>query len=228
MAKYNIGGYIFNDENSATKAAKELKAVEYILGQIRTADEAEVLGIYKKILKQKLFSTPVGMDFIKQLRENLVASGAFNEEDIPPVYDLVEEPSAPVPTGDNGSQTKPVNQEPSEAADVKEAKQEKSSEKLSKKKDGKKAVVEKDASTEIKRLRRANSFLILCVFTLLLWVIGMFYVSTTINSPTILNYKEVITDEYSSWKQELDEREKELDEREAKLREEYGVSGIEE
>jgi hypothetical protein len=59
-------------------------------------------------------------------------------------------------------------------------------------------------------------------------VIGMFYVSTTINSPTILNYKEVITDEYSSWKQELDEREKELDEREAKLREEYGVSGIEE
>jgi hypothetical protein len=56
----------------------------------------------------------------------------------------------------------------------------------------------------------------------------MFYVSTTINSPTILNYKEVITDEYSSWKQQLDEREKELNEREAELdAREAAISGIE-
>ena len=48
MAKYNIGGYIFNDENSARKAAKELKAVEHILGQLKTADEQEVLKIYRE------------------------------------------------------------------------------------------------------------------------------------------------------------------------------------
>ena len=56
----------------------------------------------------------------------------------------------------------------------------------------------------------------------------MFYVSTTINSPTILNYKESITDEYASWKEQLDAREKELDKREAELnKREAGISGIE-
>ena len=45
----------------------------------------------------------------------------------------------------------------------------------------------------------------------------MFYVSTTINSPNILNYKEKITDEFASWKEQLDAREQELNEREANL-----------
>ena len=47
----------------------------------------------------------------------------------------------------------------------------------------------------------------------------MFYVSSTINSPTILNYEETITDQYSTWKQELDEREAELKAREKALEE---------
>ena len=83
--------------------------------------------------------------------------------------------------------------------------------------DKKSAVVSDDNVGVVRRLRMFNSFLIVCVFTLLLCVLGMFYVSTTINSPTILNYKESITDEYSSWKQQLDERERELNEREAEL-----------
>ena len=98
MAKYNIGGYIFNDENSAKKAAKELKAVEYILGQMKTADEQEVLKIYKKIISQKLFSTQIGMGFLNQLRQNLVATGVFDEGQIPPIYSVEEENSTePVP-----------------------------------------------------------------------------------------------------------------------------------
>ena len=55
MAKYNIGGYIFDDENKAKKAAKELKAVEYILGQIKDADEKGVLSVYKKLEIKGLF-----------------------------------------------------------------------------------------------------------------------------------------------------------------------------
>ena len=88
MAKYNIGGYIFEDENKAKKAAKELKTVEYILGQIKDADEKGVLTVYKKLLNQRLFSTEIGMSFLSQLRQNLVSSGAFTEADIPLVYSL--------------------------------------------------------------------------------------------------------------------------------------------
>ena len=230
MAKYNIGGYIFNDENSAKKAAKELKAVEYILGQMKTADEQEVLKIYKKIISQKLFSTQIGMGFLNQLRQNLVATGAFDEGQIPQIYSLeepTEEASRP------NSPEKSVSEEPIKEESVKEKPvKEKKVSKLTKlkkeKTDKESTVVSEDSSGVIKRLRMVNSFLIVCVFTLLICVLGMFYVSTTINSPTILNYKEAITDEYSSWKQQLDERERQLNEREAELdAREATVSGIE-
>lgn len=234
MAKYNIGGYIFNDENSAKKAAKELKAVEYILGQMKTADEQEVLKIYKKIISQRLFSTQIGMGFLNQLRQNLVATGVFDEDQIPPIYSVDEPPKA---------ESKPEKKEASEPQVQKEAAvetapakekpvKEKKARKLTKlrkeKADKKNTAISEDDAGVIKKLRLVNSFLIVCVFTLLLCVLGMFYVSTTINSPTILNYKEAITDEYSSWKQQLDERERELNEREAELdARESEVSGIE-
>ena len=239
MAKYNIGGYIFNDENSAKKAAKELKAVEYILGQIKVADEQEVLKIYKKILNQKLFSTQVGMSFLNQLRQNLVASGVFDEKDDPPVYSL-EEPKAPSPAPSLAKEEVKADKKAEKieapadisAETVPPEKPEKKSFKIPKVKRKKadiKGTTTKSESGVIKRLRLINSRLIICVVTLLLCVIGMFYVSTTINSPTILNYKEVITDEFSTWKQQLDEREKELNRREAELNErEAKVSDIEE
>ncbi len=221
MAKYNIGGYIFNDENSARKAAKELKAVEYILGQIKEADENGVLQVYKKLLKQKLFSTQIGMSFLNQLRQNLVASGAFDESDIPDVYILEESitTEAAKPSSEKVESAEVVEKTPetkTTEAVTKNISSKNASKAKEKKQKTDKSLVAADIG-EIKRLKLINRFLIVCVITLLLCVGGMFYISTTINSPNILNYKETITDEYSSWKEELDQREKDLDEREAKL-----------
>ena len=129
MAKYNIGGYIFNDENSAKKAAKELKAVEYILGQMKTADEQEVLKIYKKVISQKLFSTQIGMGFLNQLRQNLVATGVFDESQIPPVYSVDEPPkpeikseNPPVQKAEPVAKAQPAEEEPVKEKPVKEKK----------------------------------------------------------------------------------------------------------
>ncbi len=218
MAKYNIGGYIFTEENSAKKAAKELKTVEYILGQIKTADEESVLKVYKKLINQRLFSTEIGIGFLKQLRQNLVASGIFSESDIPEVYSLDEEASA-------SAEPLATEQEPlTEAAESSLTSGEastldikKSTKAKKEKADKKNRAPKSNTSVEFKRLKIINGVLTVAVITLALSVVGMFYVNSTINSPTILNYKEAITDEYSSWKQELDQREKELNEREAQL-----------
>ena len=235
MAKYNIGGYIFNDENSAKKAAKELKAVEYILGQMKTADEQEVLKIYKKIISQRLFSTQIGLGFLNQLRQNLVATGVFDEDQIPPIYSVDEPPkpeskpeNPPVQKAEPVAKAQPAEEEPVKEKPVKEKKARKLTKLRKEKSDKESTAISEDDAGVIKKLRLVNSFLIVCVFTLLLCVLGMFYVSTTINSPNILNYKEAITDEYASWKQQLDDREKALDEREARLNErEANVSDIE-
>lgn len=194
MARYNIGGYIFDDENKAKKAAKELKAVEYILGQIKDADEKGVLTVYKKLIKQRLFSTEIGMSFLSQLRKNLIDSNVFSENEIPAVYSLEE------------------------------SIEEKQSEEIPKAKEKSKSTKEKadkfvesadsDAFAQIKKLKRINSILLILCITLLLSVIGMFYVNSTINSPTILNYEEKLIDKYSSWEQDLTERENALKEKE--------------
>lgn len=195
MAKYNIGGYIFNDEESAKKAAKELKTVEYILGQIKEADEKTVLQIYKKLLNQRLFSTEIGLGFLSQLRQNLIASGLFAEDEVEDVYTIGEQELKEESDnqGDDSSE-KENNRVTSKSGNSPELKQ-------------------------IRKLKIINSVLIVISLTLLLCVIGMFYVSSTINSPTILNYEETITDQYSTWKQELDEREAELKAREKALEE---------
>ena len=196
MAKYNIGGYIFNDEESAKKAAKELKTVEYILGQIKEADEKTVLQIYNKLLKQRLFSTEIGLGFLSQLRQNLLASGLFAEDEVEDVYTIGEQElqSESDEKGDDDSDAQEKNRVLSKSNTSPELKQ-------------------------IRKLKIINSVLIVVSLTLLLCVIGMFYVSSTINSPTILNYEETITDQYSTWKQELDEREAELKAREKALEE---------
>ena len=203
MARYNIGGYIFDDENKAKKAAKELKAVEYILGQIRDCDEKAVLTVYNKLLNQRMFSTEIGMSFLAQLRQNLLDSEVFTPEDIPPVYSLEEPPKDVTPE----EQTEDTNSSSDEK--VSKAKKEKADKKVV-------AKVTNDSS-EIKRLKAINKVLLILCIALLLCVLGMFYVSTTINSPTILDYEEKLIDKYSSWEQDLTEREEAIKEKEQEL-----------
>ena len=203
MARYNIGGYIFDDENKAKKAAKELKAVEYILGQIRDSDEKAVLAVYKKLLNQRMFSTEIGMSFLAQLRQNLLDSEVFTPEDIPPVYSLEEPPKDVTPE----EKTEDTNSYSDEK--VSKAKKEKADKKVV-------AKVTNDSS-EIKRLKAINKVLLILCIALLLCVLGMFYVSTTINSPTILDYEEKLIDKYSSWEQDLTEREEAIREKEQEL-----------
>ncbi|MCR4830105.1 MAG: hypothetical protein K5883_01485 [Pseudobutyrivibrio sp.] len=199
MAKYNIGGYIFDDENKAKKAAKELKAVEYILGQIKESDERGVLSVYNKLIKQRLFSTEIGMGFLSQLRQNLVDSGVFSEKEIPPVYSL-----------DEPQDTKKLSVPESEMP------KEESSPKVAKVDVDKKKLGETSDKYLIRRLKLVNRVLLVLCITLLLCVIGMFYVNSTINSPTILNYEEKILDKYSAWEQELTQREAAVKEKELK------------
>ena len=201
MAKYNIGGYIFEDENKARKAAKELKAVEYILGQLKDSDEKAVLTVYKKLLNQRLFSTEIGMGFLSQLRKNLLDSGVFSEEEIPEIYSLDEPKTESV-------KSTPIQIE-TEVENVSEKP------KTKKEKADKKVVAKsKDDSYEIKKLKAINGVLLTLCIALLLCVLGMFYVNSTINSPTILDYEEKIIDKYSTWEQELTEREEAVKEKE--------------
>ena len=70
----------------------------------------------------------------------------------------------------------------------------------------------KDTKAEFKRL-----FPIILNIFLLIMVIAMFIIASTSDSDNILNYKRNITNRYSSWEQDLTQREKEVREAEKKL-----------
>ena len=205
MAKYNVGGFTFTDEESAKKAAKEKKAVEYVLAQLKDADENTVLRAYRKLINQRMFVTPVGLGFLNQLRTNLLETGLFTEADVPEVY------------GDSAEPAKPSEPAKPAAAKPKTKKGKNKTNPPVKTKKEKKSAQEKEvvpAEVELARVKRINSILLIACITMGICIAGMFYINSTINSPTILNYEEQILDKYSAWEQDLTARENALREKE--------------
>lgn len=69
---------------------------------------------------------------------------------------------------------------------------------------------------------KKNAILTLVNFILIVLVIIMFAISMSGSRPTVLNYRHTIENEYSAWKQELDERERAINARERELEMTYG------
>lgn len=70
---------------------------------------------------------------------------------------------------------------------------------------------------KLDRNKRNNSIIITVCIALGIMVIALFAVAFTGDHPNILNYENVILDKYSSWEQELTERENAIREKERAL-----------
>ena len=71
-------------------------------------------------------------------------------------------------------------------------------------------------------LEKKNAILTIVNIVLIIMIIIMFAISLSGNRPTVLNYRHAIENEYSSWKQELDERERAINAKERELGLTYG------
>lgn len=67
------------------------------------------------------------------------------------------------------------------------------------------------------KYRRKNAILTLVNIGLVILIIIMFAISLSGSSPTVLNYRHALENEYATWEQELTERENALKEREREL-----------
>lgn len=78
--KYNVEGYKFETKEEAELARKELAAVKYMSEKTSISSVKTARKIYDKIVSENLFSTPVGLDYLKALKEYLYVNGEFAEE----------------------------------------------------------------------------------------------------------------------------------------------------
>jgi len=82
---YNVDGFLFEDEETAQLARKEEEGIRFIKQRTALDNPEVVLKLYKKLLAQELFVTPVGIRFLTELQNILLSSVYIARNEIPPI-----------------------------------------------------------------------------------------------------------------------------------------------
>ena len=78
----NIAGYCFKDEELYNRAKKEIKSLEQIDASLKGKKTEEILEIYKDVNEKELFKTPIGIEYLKMVRNRLKKSPMIKNDDI--------------------------------------------------------------------------------------------------------------------------------------------------
>ncbi len=81
---FYVDGYRFGSLTDARQAQMEQKKAAYFESKLQGKDAQNILAVYDKILDEKIFSTPVGWEYLKNLQEKLRALG-IEENQIRPI-----------------------------------------------------------------------------------------------------------------------------------------------
>jgi hypothetical protein len=181
----NIDGFLFQDEETAKIALREKDGIRFIKERSNLNDPKAVFALYKKLLEQELFVTPVGNRFLMELQSILLKSGMIGATEIPPIpvkppeVVRVEVPIATAPKATKTSVT----------------------------------IGKKD-------YKRAFHVALFFAIVMAISVIGMFALTAVSgNNTNIINYREQILNEYSTWESQLKTEEERLEEWESLLEE---------
>lgn len=83
--KFMVGGYEFATKEEAQLAKDELNAIKYLSQKTNSKDTKQVYSLYNKIIERKLFSTHVGMNYLKNLQTFLYKSDEIPNDKIQPI-----------------------------------------------------------------------------------------------------------------------------------------------
>lgn len=188
-----VGGYQFEDAKDYEDAVNEKKAIKYLEGHVNLNDTAKVLQLYNTLLAKNMFRTPIGLEYMRKLRTALQKAPGV-QENLPYVRVPSSAGADGEPTdGKTGVKSRNFTKEKAAAAKIRALE-----EQCRRQKDG-----------------RRNSIILNII--LIIVIIAMFVIASSSSTPNIVNYERVLTDKYSSWKQELTEKEEELRQREREL-----------
>ncbi len=203
-----IDGFYFETDELYEEAHKEKLAVAYLSKQVDLSDNKQALRLYQQAASQKLFSTVIGLTFLRDIEFRLKKDESIPKDQIMAV-------------------TVPLKERPPEKPSVSISSLQ-SEEGTSKKERQKKAAYPFNEKTEAGKYRRRFHGALAFVFILIATIGVMFFITLSSDLPTIVNYRTRLNNEYASWDEELKEREAALDLREKELmeREMKNQSGV--
>lgn len=90
--EYIVDGFLFFSEADAAAAREELKKARYLERHLDNQGANIIHQLYQKALQERTFQTPVGLAFVKLLRDRLIEEGVeeFDIEPIPVYYDVTQ------------------------------------------------------------------------------------------------------------------------------------------
>lgn len=83
-----VGGYRFYTDKDAQMAAAELKKIEYLEARIDYSRPDSILTVYEKTIHERIFKTPIGLQYLKSLRDYLLGREEIDPASVPeiPLY----------------------------------------------------------------------------------------------------------------------------------------------
>lgn len=78
-------GFSFFTNENAKEAENEQKKVEYIEARMDYSKPEHVLAIYEKAIREKLFKTPVGIFYLRDIQRYLKQQPGIDQEKISPI-----------------------------------------------------------------------------------------------------------------------------------------------
>ena len=195
--KYVIDGFIFNNKADYLQAKNEYDGVEYMRSRTNMNNAANVFSVYKSLVEKGVFSTPVGMSYLYELRSLLIKNSDYAAS--------IEEMPIPV----------------AYKADAKDKRS------LKKNKDTltKGDVIKNMKKFDIESVYR-NRFIssLIVIFLLVIIMIFMMIITKNSSNTNILNYKNRIDAQYEDkenslvqWENDLKLREEAVKQKEKEL-----------
>ncbi len=188
---YIVDGFVFHNRRDAERAQKEYDGVKYLRSKTdREVDPEKLLQLYNRLIDQKIFETPIGTCYMKQLQEQIKEAPYIMDEAVFPLEGSTNRDVVP-PENVEQENRRPRNRK------------------------SEKRQLDKASAPPRRRAGMAVSVTLNVILVAI--VIGMFLLARTINSPTILNYENEIINKYEQWQSELEEREQAVKEAEQRL-----------
>ena len=194
---YEAGGFVFRTKKEAELAQREIEGTKYLRQKLDMENPNAVFSIYQNLIEQDLFETPVGYCFLKELRDYLLMIPAISNEEVLAI---------------------PIRYPQTEEEEKKQKKEQKKEEqRKERQKEKEKAKNRKEQKKEGKNYKGRCQFFMVTSLILLISVVSMMLLAATSDNVNILNYENKLIDKYSSWEQELEEREQAVKEQEQAL-----------
>lgn len=196
---YEAGGFVFRTKKEAELAQREIEGTKYLRQKLDMENPNAVFSIYQNLIEQDLFETPVGYCFLKELRDYLLMIPAISNEEVLAI---------------------PIRYPQTEEEEKKQKKEQKKEEqRKERQREKEKAKNKKEQKKEGKNYKGRCQFFMVTSLILLISVVSMMLLAATSDNVNILNYENKLIDKYSSWEQELEEREQAVKEQEKALEE---------